>query len=376
MFKKIFSYIQENLLEEIHNLPLFIPVFIGIGIGFYFHLENEPKTWISYSIFFITLISLFFVNLGNSSDKFKHYKVIVAFSTLKYILRKFFKILLFTLLFPIIGHITLVILIGGWFVSLFEYSYYLRYLAFFYDNTLMKGIIRGIKFLFSPISKRIKKMKISSYSKNVIKTSKSKKNIGKNEFKLLVRTTKSMVGFIDKLLKKFLRNPLFMGIIFLRNLITKNVKGSFNNILSVLKKYIPENVLNNIWKVIYFANFILFFTVLGFFVIKLKTNLLDTKLLQTKLKNQKIIARVISSEDFKNDYRLTLDNVNLLNDKNIKLDKIRVRFSKEFGLPYMGKTIEFESSLIPPFEPDSVGGFNFARYSYFKKLSASGRSFT
>ena len=173
MLRKIFAYICSNLQEEIHNFPLFIPVFIGIGIGFYFHLEIEPRSWIIYFIFILTSLTLFFINLGNSSDKFKHYKFLVAFSTFKYIFKKILKILLFTLFFPIIGHITLFILLGSWIVSLFEYSYYLKYFAFFYDNSLMKSIVKGIRFLFRPLSDKLKKTKFFSYSENVIKTSKS-----------------------------------------------------------------------------------------------------------------------------------------------------------------------------------------------------------
>ena len=374
MLKSFFAYITKNLVEEIHNFPLFIPVFMGIGIGYYFHLSTEPKTWVVYFSFILSVLFLIFVNLGNSSDKFKRYKVIVAFSTFKYIFKKIFKVLLFTLFFPIIGHITLFILIGGWFVSLFEYSYYLRYFAFFYDNSLMKSIIKGIKFLFSPVIKYLKKSKLFNYSESVIKTSKTKKNVSRNEWKLLIKTTKLFVNFLSKIFRKMFHNPLFNAIFFLKNLISKNLKRFFKKLKLYIKKNVSESNLNTIWNVIYFTNYIIFFIILGFFVVKLKTYLLNTNLLQNKLKNQQIIARVISTEDFENDYRLTLDNIELLKDKNIKLDKIRVKFSKQFALPKIGKFVQFEATLIPPFEPDSYGGFNFARYAYFKKLSASGRS--
>ncbi len=375
MLKKLFSYINTNLLEEINNLPLFIPVFIGIGIGFYFHLEMEPRTWVVYSLFVLSALLLFFVNLGNSSDKFKHYKFVVAFSTFKYIFKKIFKIFLFTLLFPIIGHITLFILIGGWFISLLEYSYYLRYFAFFYDNSLMKGLIKFVKFLLKPIIKPVEKSKISSYSKNVIKVSKSKKNTSRKELKLLIKTTKNVVRFIANLFKKLLNNPIVNCFVYVKRKILKFFKRISKFTIKKVKKYVPENVLQNIWNTIYLSNFILFFVMLGVFVIKFRTNSLDTKLLQTKLKNQTIIARVVASEDFEDSYRLTLDNVSLIQNPNEKLDKIRIKFSKKFGMPEIGKTIKFNASLIPPFEPDTFGGFNFARYSYFKKLSASGRSF-
>ena len=106
---------------------------------------------------------------------------------------------------------------------------------------------------------------------------------------------------------------------------------------------------------------------------------MDTKLLRKSIDNAVIQARVVGSEFFEDSYRLTFDNVRILNADNIEnkknvLDKIRVKFDKKYGLPDMGKTLSFDTSLIPPFEPMYVGGFDFARYAYFKKLSASGRA--
>ena len=99
---KFFSYILESLKEEIHNFPLFIPVFIGIGIGYYFHLYNEPKTWVVYLLFILSFLILVFVNFGNSSDKLKHYKIVFIFSTFKYILKKILKFTVFVLLLTIV----------------------------------------------------------------------------------------------------------------------------------------------------------------------------------------------------------------------------------------------------------------------------------
>ena len=188
--KKFFNWIICNFQEEIHNLPLFIPVFIGLGIVFYFSLENEPATWLIYLLFGITSFFFFFINLGNSSDRIKHYKLVVAFSAFKYIFKKLLKIFLFALLLPIIGHITLFVLIGSWVVSLFEYSYYLRYFALLYDNALMREIIKGVSFILSPITKEIRKTKFYKYLKNIAKTeikkTKKKKTKQKKIWKLFI----------------------------------------------------------------------------------------------------------------------------------------------------------------------------------------------
>ena len=379
ILQKVFSYIIESLKEEIHNFPLFIPVFIGIGIGYYFHLQNEPKSWLVYLIFAISSFVLVFMNLGNSSDKLKHYKAVVAFSTFKYIFKKLLKFAIFTLLFPIVGHITLFILIGSWVVSLFEYSYYIKYFALLYDNALMKEIIKGIKFLISPVVKpvvkKVKKTKFISYSKNIVKESKAKHGAGNKVWKLFVSRTKKMTSFIWNIILKFFDNLLFKNLVRFRKNVSKNIKNFKKKFLKFVSFYIPQSVISFIGKFVLSANLVLFFCILGFFVIKLRTNTLNTNLLVKNLKDAKIVARLIEVENFEDVYRFTFDNVKVLNYEDVKLDKIRVKFSKQFGMPEIGKTLEFTTSLIPPFEPNVVGGFNFARYSYFKKLSASGKAF-
>lgn len=379
ILQKFVSYIAETLKEEIQNLPLFIPVFIGIGIGYYFHLQNEPKSWLVYFIFAISTFILMFVNLGNSSDKLKHYKVVVAFSTFKYIFKKLLKFAIFTLLFPIVGHITLFILIGSWIVSLFEYSHYIKYFALLYDNALMKEIIKGVKFLINPVVKpvvkKVKKTKLITYSKNVVKESKSRHGAGGKVWKLFVSRTKKMTTFIWNLVLKFFDNTLFKNLVKFKKNTFKTFKRFREKFLKIISFYIPQKVISFIGKFILSANFVLFFCILGFFVIKLRTNTLDTNLLVKNLDDAKIVARLVEVENFEDVYRFTFDNVKILNYEDVKLDKIRVKFDKNFGMPEIGKTLEFTTSLIPPFEPNVVGGFNFARYSYFKKLSASGKGF-
>ena len=370
---KFFSYILESLKEEIHNFPLFIPVFIGIGIGYYFHLYNEPKTWVVYLLFILSFLILVFVNFGNSSDKLKHYKIVFIFSTFKYILKKILKFTLFALLLPIVGHITLFILIGSWVVSIFEYSYYLKYFALIYDNALMKSLLKGIAFVFSPLTKRIKTSKLFNYPRNLVKTSHSKKNVFSKLLKLFLTKTKNLSRSLYKGIVAFFNNAFFKFIIRVRKKIYKYFIKLFKTGYSYIAKYIPRRYIDGTIKFILSLNFILFFCVLGFFVIKLRTNSLDTKLLNKTLSDVQVVARVIASEDFPESYRFTFDNVKI-KGSDLKLDKIRIKFSKKYGLPEIGSVLEFKASLFPPFEPSVVGGFNFARYSFFKQLSATGKS--
>ncbi len=379
MLSKFFSYITGNLKEEINNFPLFIPVFMGLGIGYYFSLFNEPKTWIVYSIFIASLIVLIFINFGNSSDKFKKYKLIVAFSTIKYIIKKIIKIFLFTLLLPILGHITLFIFIGGWIVSLFEYSHYLKYFAILYDNALMRDIWKGLKWIFrpvfKPIIKRVKKTSIFTFSKGMFKTSKSKNHKLKIVLNQLISKTTDFTNLIWKGIVKFFNNRFFKFIQNIEHKIKLCIITSYKYTIKIIYKYFPKQIIHNFLHFIFSLNFIIFFVILGFFIIKFQTNNLDTNILSQNLKNSNISARLINIEDFDKDYRFTFDNVKIKGKNHLILDKIRVKFSKEFGHPVIGKYYDFETSLIPPFEPSVVGGFNFARYSYYKNFSASGRSF-
>ncbi|MDR2098874.1 MAG: ComEC/Rec2 family competence protein, partial [Rickettsiales bacterium] len=122
------------------------------------------------------------------------------------------------------------------------------------------------------------------------------------------------------------------------------------------------------------ANCILFFIILGFFAAKLRVNMLDTNLLPYKLRDARVRARVTEVEKAGGDWRLTFDKVHV-DGHAAGLDKIRVKFAGKFGAPDVGRHVDFTATLIPPFEPNVIGGFDFSRYSYFKKLSASGRSF-
>lgn len=373
MMKKFVNYIIENLSMELHNFPLWIPVFIACGIGFYFHLYNEPKAWLTYSIFGLSLFILIFVNFGNSSDKIKRYKKIFAWSTLKYIIKKLFKFIVFLLFLPILGNITIFLLIGGWIYTVFEYSKFLKYFALLYDNALMKEILKGLNYLFSPVIKFFKKTFLFTFSKDVVKTSKSKKHKKVKLLKLIFDKTKNIYKFINNVLQKFFHNPLFLLIFFINNKVHEFLYAQKEKLAHLIHFFIPKHIIDKTVKFIFSLNFILFFFVLGFFVIKLRTDTLHTKLLFKELKDVEITARLIEVEYFDKAYRFTLDKVVIENYPDIKLDKIRVKLSAQYQIPQIGSTISFKTTLLPPFFPIAIGSFDFARYSYYKKLSASGK---
>ena len=375
MIKKLANYISVNLSMELHNFPLWIPVFIACGIGFYFHLYNEPKAWLTYMLFGLSLFVLIFVNFGNSSEKIKKYKKLFAWSTLKYIIKKLFKFVVFLFFLPILGNITIFLLIGGWIYSIFEYSKFLKYFALLYDNALMKEILKGLNYIFSPIINYIKTTFIFKFLKDVVKTSKSKKDKKKKLVKLIVQKTKNIYKSISGILNKFFHNPLFMFIYFLNKKLKQLLYNIKERLARFINFFIPQSVIDKTFKFIFSLNFILFFFVLGFFIIKLRTDTLNTKLLFQTLKDVNVSGRVIGVEYFDKAYRFTLDKVVIENNADIKLDKIRVKSSKEYQIPQIGSYINFKTTLLPPFLPTTIGDFDFSRYSYYKKLSASGKLF-
>lgn len=375
ILKKFVNFISNSFLEDFLNFPLWIPIFISLGIAFYFNLYNEPKEWLVNLIFFFSLFIFIFVNVGNSSDKIKKYKKIFAWSSLKYIFRKILKFSIFIFFFPIVGHITLFIFIASWLYSLFEYSKYFKYFALIYDNSLMKAILKLLKKIFSPIIIWFKSSFLFRFFRSVKRASHSKKNKFHTIFFFIIAKTSLIYKFIFKLVIEFFHNPLFRFIAFLNRKITSFLIKIKNAILHLIDIFIPSYIIEGAIKFIFSLNFILFFCILGFFIIKLKTNFLDTHLLYKKIYDAKVIARLVEVEYFDNAYRFTFDKVKLLNYKNVNLDKIRVKANKSLGVPVIGTFLYFETDLIPPFYPDVVGGFDFSRYSYYEQLSASGKIF-
>ncbi|MDR1009138.1 MAG: ComEC family competence protein [Rickettsiales bacterium] len=124
---------------------------------------------------------------------------------------------------------------------------------------------------------------------------------------------------------------------------------------------------------LYMASFATFFLTLGFFAAMARTEFLDTKLLPAKVKDASVRARVIGVERLENSARITLDNATA---NDAKAGNIRLKIPGKIDPPAIGKTIEFTSSLTPPFAPLAVGSFDFARYSYYKNISSTSTLYT
>lgn len=118
----------------------------------------------------------------------------------------------------------------------------------------------------------------------------------------------------------------------------------------------------------------LFCTALGFIFATIRTATIDTRLLSKPIRNANVQARVIDLEQIDGDIRATLDQVRL-SGRLAELDKIRIRFSREFKAPLIGSDIALRATLLPPFPPPTYGAFDFRRFSYFKGFSATGRAF-
>ena len=147
--------------------------------------------------------------------------------------------------------------------------------------------------------------------------------------KLFLTKTKNLSRSLYKGIVAFFNNAFFKFIIRVRKKIYKYFIKLFKTGYSYITKYIPRRYIDGTIKFILSLNFILFFCVLGFFVIKLRTNSLDTKLLNKTLSDVQVVARVIASEDFPESYRFTFDNVKI-KGSDLKLDKIRIKFSKKY----------------------------------------------
>ncbi len=45
------TYLSSSFFKDFHRWPLWLPVFLGIGISIYFSLPKEPSLWLGYAGF-------------------------------------------------------------------------------------------------------------------------------------------------------------------------------------------------------------------------------------------------------------------------------------------------------------------------------------
>lgn len=100
-------------------------------------------------------------------------------------------------------------------------------------------------------------------------------------------------------------------------------------------------------------------------------------MLRTALAPRPMIGVVRDIERTQAGVRLLLDNVtveDLAPELTPKQVRLSVKFKKgaEFTLPNIGDAIHIRAGLMPPMGPALPGGFDFARYFYFRDIGAVG----
>ncbi|MDR1477092.1 MAG: ComEC/Rec2 family competence protein, partial [Rickettsiales bacterium] len=326
--------------RDAENVPLLVPILMGAGIGAYFSLPREPSMYLAAALVAAGALLLLFARAGNSSEKVVKYKRRVAASTARYALKKIFKLALFALLFPLLGQFALFLLVFDFIMRLLSYSKFLGYFAFLYDNAMMKPVWRYMKKTF-----------VGRYSRDVVKASHAKRGATRKMLRLMANRTRAAYRRIDALL---------FG------------NRTMVEMARLWKKFAPSAI-----GAASILGAALFFASLGFFAATYRTARLGTNLLQSRISDAAIEGRVRGVEPVGGDLRVTLDELKVEGKvgARAKLDGVRIRFKSEFGSPEVGSRIALSATLLPPFEPATAEGFNYALYSYFHGLSASGRAF-
>jgi competence protein ComEC len=358
---RVVSYIEENLKAEADNFILLAPVFMGVGIWMYFARATEPRFWTAAFAFALSSFVLVFINFGNSSARLKEYKKMFAFSTFIFILKKSIKIFAFAILFPILGQAAIVVFVVSFFASLLGYLKFLKYFAFVFNNRFFRAAWGLCAKVFRPAVSFVMDTSLFSVKE---KRSRGRARHGKASGFM------AFVGMINRLSDRVTKSIIEAGM---KNSAVARVRSATGSFLSFLER-LHNRYVRRFICVIFSVNYILFFIALGFFAAKSRVSRLDTNMLYERVKDARIAARAVDAEKVDDDYRVTFDEVEV-EGKDLRLDKIRVKFAEKFGAPAIGRRVAFTATLIPPFEPNAIGGFDFARYSYFKKLSASGRSY-
>ena len=328
-----------HMAAEAESLPLLMPVLMGLGICIYFALPSEPGLAFANILLASSVLLLLFAHAGNSSARVSRYKRIFALSTLKYALKKLFKLAMFALLFPVLGQFALFLLAFDFVMKIFAHWKFLRLVAFLWDNALISAIWRRLRRTF-----------VGKYSRDVVKTSHSRHGAARKIFELVLARTRAAYGKMN-------------GIVF---------GNAFMKRLAALGKRFAPALARSASAV----NAAAFFVILGLFLSAHRTAGRDTRLLQSKIARAEIEGRVVAIEPVADDFRITLGDVAIANAPDIGLDDVRIKFKNAFGAPAVGSRVSLAATLSPPFEPSVHGGFNYALYSYFKKLSASGRAFS
>ncbi|MCL2439627.1 MAG: competence protein ComEC family protein [Alphaproteobacteria bacterium] len=108
----------------------------------------------------------------------------------------------------------------------------------------------------------------------------------------------------------------------------------------------------------------------GFANAKIHTALTNTKLASESLRGVRIKGTVDDMEIVEGGYRFILQNATA---DGKPAGRIRFRTDSQIAVPRLGSTIEFDSFLLPPFSPFALYGFDFARWSFYRKINGSSK---
>ncbi len=124
----------------------------------------------------------------------------------------------------------------------------------------------------------------------------------------------------------------------------------------------------NVFKTLLF----LFCISLGFSLVDLRTAYVRTETLSNETAKLWIKGRVSQIQHMQTGKRIMLEDLKIY-DRNIKkLNKVRINVRSNIENLDIGDIIKVQAVLLPPPKPITPHGYDFARYAYFKQLSAIG----
>lgn len=116
---------------------------------------------------------------------------------------------------------------------------------------------------------------------------------------------------------------------------------------------------------------------LGATLAQYRTHMHAPTMLRESLSPRTVLGVVKDMERTQTGVRLLLTNVTVdglagtLTPKQIRLS-VKFKRGAEFALPRIGDAVKIRAGLMPPMGPALPGGFDFARYFYFKDIGAVG----
>ena len=111
---------------------------------------------------------------------------------------------------------------------------------------------------------------------------------------------------------------------------------------------------------------------IGYIAAEIRVFWLKAPYIRDKISDVVITGVIEQVEEFENYQRLTLSDIGIT-DTSIERLPIKIRVNiKTFCDAEIGDHILFNATLMPPPYPVIPGGFNFARFAYFKQIGGIG----